>query len=138
MEELAELSDDADTSTLVVPIVPLSRLSAVTLPATNTAVPEAPAPAAPATLSASELAAREWPALRASILDIAATLDRLDRLDAAAGPTEGPSEARTQAETLLRLLLDNNDGNRARRVLERLSRPYDPNWRDAFAISADS
>ncbi len=130
MEELAELSDDADTSTLVVPIVPLSRLSAVTLPATNTAVPEAPAPAAPATLSASELAAREWPALRASILDIAATLDRLD---AAAGP----SEARTQAETLLRLLLDNNDGNRARRVLERLSRPYDPNWRDAFAISAD-
>jgi hypothetical protein len=86
------------------------------------------------TQTAAELAAREWPALRASIIDIAATLDRLD----AGGPTEGPSEVRKQAETLLRTLLDTSDGDRVQRLLEQLSRPYDPKWRDAFAISADS
>ena len=84
--------------------------------------------------TAAELAAREWPALRGAILDIAATLDRLD----AAGPSEATSEARTQAETLLRTVLDAGGGDRARRILEQLSRPYDPLWRDAFAIQADS
>jgi hypothetical protein len=98
------------------------------------APPVAAAPPAAAPLSATELAAREWPALRASIIDIAATLDRLD----AAGPAEATSEARTQAEALLRTLLDSSDGDRAQRLLEQMSRPYDPKWRDAFAISADS
>lgn len=98
------------------------------------AAPVAPASPAAAPLSPNELAAREWPALRASIIDIAATLDRLD----AAGPAEATSEARTQAEALLRTLLEVGEGDRAQRLLEQLSRPYDPKWRDAFAIEADS
>jgi hypothetical protein len=84
--------------------------------------------------AAAELAAREWPALRASILDIAATLDRLD----AAGPSEATAEVRTQAEALLQTVLDAGESDRAKRLLEQLSRPYDPQWRDAFAIQADS
>ena len=96
--------------------------------------PLSTAPVLAAPLSATEVAAREWPGLRASIIDIAATLDRLD----AAGPAEEPSEARTQAEALLRTVLEPGEGDRAQRILEQLSRPYDPQWRDAFAIEADT
>ncbi len=92
----------------------------------------APLPAVP--LSAEELAAREWPGLRASIIDIAATLDRLD----AAGPADETARVRDQAEDLLRAVLTPGDGDRARRLLEQMSRPYDHQWRDAFAISADT
>ncbi|WP_146446550.1 hypothetical protein [Botrimarina colliarenosi] len=85
-------------------------------------------PETPPALTDAELAGREWPALRASIIDIAAALDRLD----ATGGSES-ARVRAEAEALLRTLLAAGDADRAERLLEQLSRPYDPAWRKRFA-----
>lgn len=84
--------------------------------------------ARPAPLAPPELAAREWPPLRAWIVDIAAALDRLD----AAGDAAETARVRADAEALLQTVLAPGDGDRAERVLAQLSRPYEPNWRETF------
>ena len=86
-------------------------------------------PNLPPQLGPKETVAREWPSLRARLLDVAAALDRLDRCGGA--PTA--AAARTEAEGLLRTLLEPGDADRAERVLTQLSRPYDPAWPDRFA-----
>lgn len=85
-------------------------------------------PSLPSRQSASDLTEREWPVLRARIIDVAAALDRIDR---ATGP--GPaSTVRSRAESLLRLVLESGEANRAERVLGELSRTYDPEWQSRF------
>lgn len=81
-------------------------------------------------LPADEFAAREWPPLRARLVDIAAAMDRLDR----AG--QPGSKVRAEAERIIRCLLEPSDSDRAQRVLELLSLDYDPSWQERFAADA--
>ncbi|MEQ8847606.1 hypothetical protein [Botrimarina sp.] len=78
-------------------------------------------------LPAEQVAQREWPALRAGLLDAAAALDRIDR---AGG---GDSAERRLAQRLLEVLAEPGRADRAERVLTLLSREYDPSWRERFA-----
>lgn len=76
-----------------------------------------------------KLAAREWPPLRASLIDIASALDRLDT----AGDAAETAAVRKQADALLRALLEpTTESDRAERLLTRLSRDYDPAWQERF------
>lgn len=73
--------------------------------------------------------------LRSRLVEVAATLDRLDR----AGPTGPEARGRVQqAEAVLKTLLEAGDADRAERVLELLSRDYDPGWRERFAAGERS
>lgn len=83
-------------------------------------------------LTAEEVAEREWPALRAGLLDAAAALDRIDRAGA------GDSSQRRLADRLLTLLAQPGDADRAERLLTVLSRAYDPSWQDRFAAGQSS
>ncbi len=86
--------------------------------------------ATPPPLPADELAAREWPPLRAKLVDIAAGLDRLDR----AG--EAGAAARAEAEQMIQTLLEPGSADRAERVLKLLSLEYDPAWQQRFSADA--
>lgn len=79
----------------------------------------------PASPNPEDAAAREWPGLRARLIDVAAALDRLDRA--------GALPQRLEAERLLRALLAPEGADRAERLLALLSRPYDAAWRERFA-----
>lgn len=79
----------------------------------------------PTPRSAEEIARREWPPLRAAIIDVAAAMDRLE--------LAGATDTRNEAEGLLALLMESAAPNRAETVLTRLSRGYDPSWRERFA-----
>lgn len=79
--------------------------------------------------SAARVAEREWPPLRARIVDLAAALDRLDR----AGDAAPIRAVHDEAARLIAILLDNESTGRAERVLGSMSRPYDPRWRARFA-----
>lgn len=82
-------------------------------------------PASRSPLASDAVAQREWPPLRAAIVDIAAAMDRLD--------LAGAQEARTEAQSLLAALLQAEAPERAELVLTRLSRGYDPAWPERFA-----
>lgn len=86
-------------------------------------------PATASQLTPAELAAREWPPLRARLIDVAAALDRLD----AAGEACETTAVREQANSLLHTLLEPSRSNRAERLLTQLSREYDPGWHERFA-----
>jgi hypothetical protein len=92
----------------------------------------------------------EFLSARAKILELAATLDRIDRavLDAIDSSTES-SEAAVSCIALetfrknsaaLQLLaqgisiLQEGELHRAKRVQELMSRPYDPKWRESWTI----
>lgn len=81
-----------------------------------------------------ELAQREWPTLRARLVDVAAALDRIDRL----GESEAAANARIDAERMLHEILRPGDAERAERVLTMLSRRYDTSWRERFAAGETS
>lgn len=87
-------------------------------------------PESPSPLPADAVAQREWPPLRAAIVDIASAMDRLD--------LAGATEARTEAQSLLAALLEAETPERAELVLTRLSRGYDPAWRERFAAGETS
>ncbi|QDT68690.1 hypothetical protein MalM25_16140 [Planctomycetes bacterium MalM25] len=95
-------------------------------------MPEAPDPADSPT--AEQLAEREWPTLRARLVDVAAALDRIDRL----GDSPPAAAARTDAERMLREILEPGESDRAERVLTMLSRRYDKAWRERFAAGETS
>lgn len=83
----------------------------------------------PAPMPAPAVLDREFLEIRAKILEIAASLDRLDR-----GDGDVQSDARLQ---LLRQgidILQEAEGGRAERVQSLFSLAYDPQWRDAFGI----
>lgn len=84
-------------------------------------MPEAAQPPKPAEL----VAQREWPPLRAAILDVAAAMDRLDRAEAC--------DTRANAQSLLAQLMEPGAADRAERLLTELSRGYDPAWQERFA-----
>ena len=64
--------------------------------------------------------------MRCKVLEVAASLDRLDR---AGGSASDDSETRlVQLRQAIRVLLENDPG-RAERVQMIFSRDYDPDWR---------
>jgi len=64
--------------------------------------------------------------MRCKVLEVAASLDRVDRSDAAGNGTEDPRLARL-AEAI-QVLLDDGPG-RAEKIQLIFSRDYDPHWR---------
>jgi hypothetical protein len=80
-------------------------------------------------MSASQILDREFLELRAKLLELGASLDRLDR-------AEGSVANDPRRERLLRglqLLLD-DQGDRAERIQRLFSREYSPDWRSALNL----
>ncbi len=80
-------------------------------------------------MNANEILDREYLQIRAKILEIAASLDRIDRGD-------GPVEADPRMELIgtgIELLADKKQG-RAERVQLLFSREYDPDWKREFQM----
>lgn len=73
---------------------------------------------------------QEYLPLRAKILQIAASLDRIER---ASGEVADTSR-RMQLQEAIKLLLEDKPG-RAERVQLLFSRPYDERWREVFKIA---
>ncbi len=79
-------------------------------------------------MTARQILDRDFLEVRARLLDIAASLDRIDRGEASA---EARAEAKhRQLQDGLHLLTD-GQGNRAERLQMLFSLPYDPGWRSA-------
>lgn len=78
---------------------------------------------APATLE------REFLTIRAKILEIAASLDRLDRADGDVGDDARMEQIRAGIEQLL-----SPDDGRAEAVQQVFSLPYDGGWRERFGV----
>ncbi len=91
-------------------------------------------PAPPPSPANEGLAQREWPTLRARLVDVAAALDRIDRL----GDSAAAAHARGEAERVLHEILEPGEADRAERVLTLLSRRYDTGWRERFAAGESS
>jgi hypothetical protein len=81
------------------------------------------------TMSAQEVLEREFLEIRAKILELAASLDRLDR--ASGTVTSDARYARIQQG--VSVLLEDEPG-RAERVQLLFSRSYEDNWRDSLGI----
>jgi hypothetical protein len=76
---------------------------------------------------------QEFLPLRAKILEIAAALDRLDRIGGATSAREPRvAKIRSAVEALL-----SGESDRAEQVQLIFSRPYAENWRQEFQISND-
>ena len=83
----------------------------------------------PVSLSAQKVLTEEFFLSRSKILDLAATLDRLDR-------AEGSVDQLQQRQLLqqgIEILLD-NEPDKAKRVQLLMSRPYDPDWRKNYGL----
>jgi hypothetical protein len=80
--------------------------------------------------SAPQMLDQEYLPVRAKILEIAASLDRLQR-SAADELGEGRLQ---QLRAAIELLLEPEEG-RAERVQLVFSRPYDPRWRESFQLA---
>lgn len=85
-------------------------------------------PASPNPLSAQQTLEREWLQLRADLLGVAATLDRLDRVGAVG---QHPEEQETLRRAIEILSLEGRT-DRAEQLQVLYSRPYDPTWRERF------
>ncbi|MEM6330240.1 MAG: hypothetical protein AAF790_08325 [Planctomycetota bacterium] len=84
----------------------------------------------PANRTAAEVLEREYLLVRAKVLEIAASLDRIDR---AGGEPADPARA-AQLREGLRLLLADNPG-RAEAAQALFSLPYDAGWRASFGLA---
>ncbi|MFM8572832.1 MAG: hypothetical protein ACKOAU_14655 [Pirellula sp.] len=83
----------------------------------------------PAARSAEKVLSEEFFVARSKILDLAATLDRLDR-------AEGTVDQLQQSKLLhqgIEILLDDQP-EKAKRVQLLMSRPYDPDWRKNYGL----
>ncbi len=85
----------------------------------------------PIPLDATEVLNREFPEIRARLLQLAAALDRMDR---AAGSPEADPRRQKIREALAILLESSSD--RAERMQLLFSLPYDPEWRRQFEVIA--
>ena len=83
----------------------------------------------PDAMAANDVLEREFLEMRAKILELAASFDRLDRGD---GSIAGDPRV-ALLEDGVRILLEEQDG-RAERVQLLFSQPYAPEWRDDFGI----
>jgi hypothetical protein len=82
----------------------------------------------PDSLPAEEVLNREFLQIRAKILEIGATLDRLDRGDGSVDSDPRMAQIRRGLETLLQ-----SSTRRAEQIQMVFSLPYDERWRDEFA-----
>ncbi|MFM8213222.1 MAG: hypothetical protein ACKN82_01065 [Pirellula sp.] len=83
----------------------------------------------PVSRSAQKVLTEEFFLSRSKILDLAATIDRLDR-------AEGSVDELQQRQLLqhgIEILLD-NEPDKAKRVQLLMSRPYDPDWRKNYGL----
>ena len=87
----------------------------------------------PIPLEAPEVLNREFLEIRARLLQIAASLDRLDR---AAGSVEDDPRLAKIREALA--ILEDESADRAERIQLLFSRPYEPAWRAAFKLAPKS
>ena len=74
--------------------------------------------------TAQEVLGREFPALRCTILDLAAALDRIDRATGSAAGDPRTELIQRSLETLLA-----HNAQRAGDIQMIFSLPYDPRWR---------
>lgn len=87
-----------------------------------------PAPPA-ASRDAQQVLAEEFLTARSKILDLAATLDRLDR---ASGNVDHAAQMQLLIQGLETLL--DGQADKARRVQLLMSRHYDPDWRKTYGL----
>ena len=82
-------------------------------------------------MNSKQILDREYLELRAKILQIAASLDRIDRAD-------GNVEADEKIELVRKgiSILTSDDSDRAEQIQLLFSRQYDESWQDQFQISA--
>lgn len=80
-------------------------------------------------LTAAATLDREFPTIRAKILEIAAALDRLDRADGDLADDPRLAQVRAGIEQLL-----GASEGRAEAVQQVFSLPYDPGWRERLGI----
>ncbi|QDU96126.1 hypothetical protein [Lignipirellula cremea] len=80
-------------------------------------------------LSSAEVLQREFFEMRAKLLELAASFDRLDRAD---GEVKGDPRM-AQIEEALRVLLDQKP-DRAEQIQLLFSLPYDDAWQKEFAM----
>lgn len=72
--------------------------------------------------------------VRAKLLEVAATLDRIDRAAAEASPLNDVDRSRRERlDAAIRLLLD-DDPERAEKLQLLFSREYDPEWRNKMGL----
>lgn len=83
----------------------------------------------PQPMPASNVLDREFLEIRAKILEVAASLDRLDR-----GTGDVSTDSRYQQLLDGIAILEQDESGRAERVQELFSLAYDPNWRSAYGI----
>ena len=88
--------------------------------------------AMPVKLSRDELVDREFLEIRCRLIDIAASLDRLDRSDAGTPIVSDPRG--TKLIEAIRLLTDSR-GDRTRRVQMVFSDTYDGAWRSGRSVT---
>jgi hypothetical protein len=87
-------------------------------------------------MNAQQVLNREFLEIRAKILELAASFDRLDRCAA----TQGEATSLASDPRLARIhealrVLQHPEGSRAERVQLVFSRAYDENWPETFGIS---
>lgn len=82
-------------------------------------------------MNSKQILDREFLELRAKVLQIAASLDRIDRAD-------GTVDADEKIELIRKgiSILSSDEANRAEQIQMLFSREFDNSWRDQFEISA--
>ena len=71
--------------------------------------------------------------LRAKLLEVAATLDRIDRSSDTASLGDAASQRRDQINQAIDILLG-SACNRAEQIQHLFSRPYEPEWRKSLNV----
>lgn len=84
--------------------------------------------------SADEIVDEVFLDVRAKLLEIAATLDRIDRAVKDDGELDDESEARRQKLLQATEILLSDEADRAERLQHLFSRPYQSDWREAMKI----
>ena len=81
-------------------------------------------------MNAQEILDREYLVVRAKILEIAASLDRIDRADGDVNESDAMHQVRKGMEIVL-----SDSSNRAEQVQMLFSRPYEKNWQEKFEVA---
>jgi hypothetical protein len=84
-----------------------------------------------ASLNAAEIIDREFLEIRAKILELAASFDRLDRAD---GSVDGDPRMSLLAEALQ--VISGDQRERAEQVQLLFSRQYEDDWREQFGVGS--
>lgn len=84
----------------------------------------------PLPLTAAQVLDREFLEMRAKVLELAASLDRLERAE---GSVDGDSRL-VRLHHALECLLDGGNSDRAERIQLLFSRGYEPDWRSSFGL----